>query len=69
MENEIWHVNTKYMPGRYAWNLERCEEEVLIATYDEICRFVPPEQRWKADFENHFFDHGNGIAVEFLEFD
>ena len=28
----------EYMPGRYAWNLEKCEEEVLIAAYDEICR-------------------------------
>jgi hypothetical protein len=57
----------EYMPGRYAWNLEKCEEEVLIAAYDEICRFVPPDQRWKADFENHFFDHGNGVAVEFVD--
>jgi hypothetical protein len=57
----------EYMLGRYAWNLERCEEEVLIAAYDEISRFIPPEQRWKAGFENHFFDHGNGIAVEFLD--
>jgi hypothetical protein len=57
----------EYTPGRHAWNLEKCEEEVLIAAYEEICRFIPPEQRWKIEFENHFFDHGNGVAVEFLD--
>jgi hypothetical protein len=57
----------EYMPGHHAWNLEKCEEEILIAGYEEICRFIPPDQRWKADFENHFFDHGNGVAVEFLD--
>jgi hypothetical protein len=35
-------------------------EEVLIAGYEEIRRFIPPDQRWMVDFENHFFDHGNG---------
>jgi len=57
----------EYMSGRYAWNLEKCEEEILIAAYDEICRVIPPSQTWKAEFENHFFDHGNGVAVEFLD--
>jgi hypothetical protein len=57
----------EYMPGRHAWNLEKCEEEILIAGYEEICRFIPPDQRWKADFENHFFDHGNCVAVEFID--
>jgi hypothetical protein len=57
----------EYMIGRYAWNLEKCEEEILIAAYDEICRVIPPSQTWKADFENHFFDHGNGVSVEFLD--
>lgn len=57
----------EYMAGRFAWNLEQCEEEVLIAAYDEICRFVPAGQMWKAEFENHFFDHGNGVAFDFLD--
>ena len=57
----------EYTPGRFAWNLEKCEEEVLIAAYDEVRRFIPPEQTWKAGFENHFFDHGDGVAVEFLD--
>jgi hypothetical protein len=57
----------EYMPERYAWNFEKCEEEVVIAAYDEICRFIPPDLTWKADFETHFFDHGNGVAVEFLD--
>jgi hypothetical protein len=46
----------EYRPARYAWNLEKCEEEILIAAFEEICRFIPPDQTWKADFENHFFD-------------
>jgi hypothetical protein len=53
-------------PGRHAWNLEKCEEEVLIAGYDEILRFVPANQTWKAEFEYHFFDRGNGLAFESL---
>jgi hypothetical protein len=43
------------MSGRYAWNPETCEEEILIAAYDEICQFIPADQTWKAEFENHFF--------------
>jgi hypothetical protein len=54
-------------PGRYAWNLETCEEEILIAAYDEARQFISPGQTWKAAFENHFFDHGNGVAVEFVD--
>jgi hypothetical protein len=53
-------------PGRHAWNLEKCEEEVLIAGYDEILRFIPADQTWKAEFEYHFFDRGNGLAFEAL---
>jgi hypothetical protein len=53
--------------GRYAWNLEQCEEEILIAAYDEIYRFIPPQATWKDSFENHFFDHGNGISFEFID--
>ena len=55
------------MPGRYAWNLEKCEEEILIAGYEEICRYIPADQRWRAEFENHFFDHGSGIAVDYVD--
>jgi hypothetical protein len=54
-------------PGRYAWNLEKCEEEILIAGYDEILRFIPADQTWKAEFEYHFFDRGNGLAFESLD--
>jgi hypothetical protein len=56
----------EYRTGRYAWNLEKCEEELLIAAYDEICCFIPPDQTWKANFENHFFDHGDGISFDDL---
>lgn len=57
----------EYMTGRYAWNPETCEEELLIAAYEEIRRFIPPDQTWKAGFENHFFDHGDGVAFEFVD--
>src|SRR5579863_9364053 len=57
----------EYMPNRYAWNPEKCEEVLLIAAYHEISRYIPPGQPWKAEFENHFFEHGNGIAFEFLD--
>ena len=30
----------EYRPGHYAWNLEKCEEEMLIAAYEEVCRFI-----------------------------
>jgi hypothetical protein len=55
-------------PGWYAWNLEQCEEEILIAAYDEICRFIPDGQTWKYGFERRFFDHGEGVAVDFVDF-
>ena len=39
----------EYMSGKYAWNLEKCEEEILIAAYDEIYQFIPPDQKWAPD--------------------
>jgi hypothetical protein len=57
----------EHAQGRYAWNLEACEEEILIAGYDEIRRFIPPGQTWTIDFENRFFGWGTGVAVEFLD--
>jgi hypothetical protein len=57
----------EYGPGRYAWNVETCEEEILIAAYGEICQFIPADQTWKVEFKNHFFDHGNGLAVGDLD--
>ena len=56
----------EYGPGRYAWNLETCEEEILIAGYQEIYQYIPSDQTWKTLFENRFFDHGNGLSAEFL---
>lgn len=53
--------------GWYGWNLETCEEEILIVAYDEICRFIPNVQKWKTEFEKHFFDLGSGVAVVFLD--
>ena len=56
----------EYLPGRYAWNPEKCEEVLLISGYDEVSCYIPPDQPWKEEFENHFFEHGNGISFEYL---
>jgi hypothetical protein len=54
-------------PNFYAWNLEKCEEIVLIAGYEEIVTYIPPSATWKVPFENHLFQHGNGISFEYLD--
>ena len=54
-------------PGFYAWNLEKCEEIVLIAGYEEIVPYIRPDATWKVPFENHFFQHGNGVSFDYLD--
>ncbi len=54
-------------PDHYAWNLERCEELLLIASYEEIKPFIVNIENWVADFENHFYQHGNGVAFYFVD--
>jgi hypothetical protein len=54
-------------PGQYAWNFEECEEYVLIAGYEEIKPYIPPDQTWVVEFENHFYQHGNGVAFRFID--
>jgi hypothetical protein len=57
-----------YVRGRYAWNLEICEEEILIAGYDEIRSFIAPDQTpWRVEFESRFFDIGEGIAQLYID--
>jgi len=53
--------------GGYAWNVEQCEELLLIAGYEEIYRYIPADQPWKHEFETHFFEIGDGVAAEFVE--
>ena len=55
-------------PDHYAWNLERCEELLLIAGYEEIKPFILNTESWIADFENHFYQHGNGVAFYFVDY-
>jgi hypothetical protein len=57
----------EFIPGQFAWSFEKCEEEILIGAYDDVSKYVSPEQSWKLRFENHFFDHGNGIAVDLID--
>src|SRR6516162_1576070 len=53
--------------GGYAWNVEQCEELLLIAGYEEIYRYIPADQTWKYEFETHFFEIGDGVAAEFVD--
>jgi hypothetical protein len=57
----------EYMPERLAWSFEKCEELILIAAYEEIRQFIAPNQTWFREFENHFYDHGNGVAFDFID--
>jgi hypothetical protein len=54
----------EYKPGYYGWAMERCEEGLLIAVFHEIESRIPPDQSWKADFLDHFYEHGNGVTFE-----
>jgi hypothetical protein len=54
-------------PNFYVWNLEQCEEIVLIDAYIEACQYVPASEPWKQEFDNHFFQHGNGVAFSFID--
>jgi hypothetical protein len=54
-------------PGQYAWNFEECEELILVAGYEEIKPYIPPDQTWAVEFENHFYQHGNGVAFRFVD--
>ena len=53
--------------GGYAWNVEQCEELLLIAGYEEIYRYIPADQTWKYELETHFFEIGDGVAAEFVD--
>ncbi|HVC59478.1 MAG TPA: hypothetical protein VND19_03805 [Acetobacteraceae bacterium] len=58
-----WEITS----GQFAWNFEECEELVLIAGYEEIKPYIPPDQAWFVEFENHFYQHGNGVAFRFID--
>jgi hypothetical protein len=53
--------------SKYAWNFEECEELLLIAAYEEIKPFVPLSSQWMAEFENHYYQHGNGVAFTYID--
>ena len=46
----------EYVAGRYAWNMEECEEDVLIAAYNEVSPLYTLDAAWKIEFANHFFE-------------
>ena len=53
--------------GKYAWNFEECEETYFIALYEEIKPYIPPNLPWQAEFEAHYYTHGNGVAFYFID--
>jgi hypothetical protein len=62
----LWHVSMSMTGRKYGWAMERCEEKVLIACYENIALRIPANTFWKADFEDHFFRHGNGVSESYL---
>lgn len=54
-------------PNHLAYNFERCEETVLVDAYLSVMRCIPPTEGWRHEFENHFFQHGNGVSAQFIE--
>ena len=58
-----WEITT----NQFAWNFEECEETVLIAAYEEIKGQIPSGQAWAVEFENHFYQHGNGVAYRYID--
>ena len=59
----------EFAHGKLAWNLNRCEETVLIAAYEEIARFIPPTDkwRWQFRFEDRFYEKGDGVGFNFIQ--
>ncbi|WP_428488122.1 hypothetical protein [Rhodopila sp.] len=53
--------------SQYAWNFEQCEELLLIAGYEEIKPYIPFNENWVEEFENHFYRHGNGVAFRYVD--
>jgi hypothetical protein len=53
--------------GKPAWNFEECEEVYFIAGYEEIKPYIPPNAPWMAEFETHYYSHGNGVAFSYID--
>jgi hypothetical protein len=54
------------IPGFYCWNLEKCEEEIVIAALGEISGLIPLGQKWRWTLQDYFFERGKGFADEAL---
>src|SRR6266581_2220249 len=58
----------EFGPNRFGWNLERCEEILTIAAYNEVARFIPPDRQWvKHEFEHIFYEAGKGISGHLID--
>jgi hypothetical protein len=53
--------------SRIAYNLERCEEVVLIDAYLKVRDRLQPTEPLRNEFEYYFFQKGQGIAADTID--
>ena len=53
-------------PDCFGWAMERCEEKLWIARYNQVQHRVPATELWKREFDINFFDHGFGVTFDTL---
>jgi hypothetical protein len=53
-------------PDCFGWAMERCEEKLLIACYNQVQHRVPATEFWKREFNINFFDHDIGVTFDTL---
>ena len=56
----------EFKSNQHAWIMERCEDRMLIAVFQDIEARVAPDQTWKRDFTDHFYLHGNPISGDYF---
>lgn len=54
-------------PKAYAWGMEECEEQVLIARFTQISRYIAPGLLWPDDFQRRFYAFGQGVAFRHID--
>lgn len=54
-------------PGHVGYNLDRCEEIVLIDAWLKIRARINHAENWANDFEDRFFKSGGGVSEKYLE--
>ena len=54
--------------SRFFSNPDRCEEILIIQTYNEIRKFIAPDRQWKDDVETQFYERGNAVGFHHINF-